>query len=133
METNRGTTTTATRRVRTLIGAGAAIAAIALAGCAQDPSGDVAKGPGGPDAIQVVMHDDSFDPARLELEAGREVTVETTNEGNANHNFTVDDLDLSTGTVAPGEVMTATFTVPSGTTEFHCTYHPGMQGEIVAA
>jgi plastocyanin len=28
--------------------------------------------------------------------------------------------------------MTATFTVPNGRTEFHCTFHPGMRGEIVA-
>jgi hypothetical protein len=30
------------------------------------------------------------------------------------------------------QVMTATFTVPDGPTEFHCTFHPGMTGTIVA-
>jgi plastocyanin len=31
-----------------------------------------------------------------------------------------------------GQVVTATFTVPKGTTGYHCTSHPGMDGEILA-
>ena len=58
--------------------------------------------------------------------------VEVRNEGSDDHNFTIDVLNLSTGTIEPGQVKTATFTVPSGTTEYHCTFHPGMRGEIVA-
>lgn len=112
------------------------IAAVALAtvlvACAREPSGEVHRGPGEARAIDVVMQDDTFGPDRLELEAGTEVTVEVTNEGGNGHNFTIDELDLSTGTVEPGEVMTATFTVPNGTTAFRCTFHPGMRGEIVA-
>ena len=54
--------------------------------------------------------------------------VEVLNEGSNGHNFTIDALD----TVEPGQVVTATFVVPSGTTEYHCSFHPGMRGEIVA-
>jgi hypothetical protein len=31
-----------------------------------------------------------------------------------------------------GQVATATFVVPNGTTGYHYTFHPGMDGEIVA-
>jgi plastocyanin len=78
------------------------------------------------------MHDDEFAPDGLQLDAGTDVQVEVRNEGSQGHNFTIDSLDLSTGTVEPGSVVTATFTVPNGTTEYHCTFHPGMTGEIVA-
>lgn len=108
------------------------VAIVAFAGCAREPSGDVRSGPGDANAIEIVMDDDAFGPDRLRLEAAREVTVEVTNEGGNGHNFTIDELDLSTGTVEPGDVMTATFTVPNGTTVFRCTFHPGMDGEIVA-
>lgn len=105
---------------------------VALAACARERSGDVHQGAGGAGAVKVVMHDDEFDPGGLQLLAGTEVQVEVRNEGSQGHNFTIDALDLSTGTVEPGQVVTATFTVPTGTTGYHCTFHPGMNGEIVA-
>jgi plastocyanin len=106
--------------------------AFLLAACqGAEQSGEVGTGPGGPDAVEVVADDTLFVPERLELEAGTRVTVEVTNEGGAGHDFTIDDLDLSTGTIATGDVMTATFTVPRGSTAFRCSLHPGMDGEIV--
>ena len=109
-----------------------AVAATALTGCARERSGDVHRGPAGPDGVEVVQQDDAFEPETLHLDAGTEVDVEVRNEGSNDHNFTIDSLDLSTGTIEPGDVMRATFTVPDGTTEYHCTFHPGMRGEIVA-
>ena len=105
---------------------------VVLTGCARERSGDVHDGVAGPDAVEVVQEDDAFDPEALRLEAGSEVEVEVRNEGNDAHNFTIDALDLSTGTIEPGHVITATFEVPNGTTAYHCTFHPGMRGEIVA-
>jgi plastocyanin len=110
---------------------GLAVTLVLLTACSRERSGDVQDGEGGGDAIDVVLVDDEFEPASLELEAGTEVTVEVRNDGSYGHNFTIDELDLSTGTVEPDQVMTATFEVPSGTTEFRCTFHPGMTGEIV--
>ena len=109
-----------------------AVALVALTGCARERSGDVHEGPAGSDAVEVAQHDDAFEPETLHLEAGTEVDIEVRNEGSDDHNFTIDALNLSTGTIEPGHVMTATFTLPSGTTEYHCTFHPGMRGEIVA-
>ena len=102
---------------------------VTLTGCARERSGEVHDGVAGPDAVEVVQQDDAFVPDALR-QAGTEVEVR--NEGNDAHNFTIDALDLSTGTIEPGHVMTATFEVPNGTTEYHCTFHPGMRGEIVA-
>jgi plastocyanin len=104
----------------------------ALVGCSRERSGDVVTGPGGPDAVAVVMVDSRFDPETLELEAGAEVALEVRNDGSAQHNLTIDELDLSTGTMSSGDVVTATVTVPDGTIGFRCTFHPGMDGEIVA-
>jgi len=109
-----------------------AVTVVALTGCARERSGDVHQGSAGPDAVEVVQHDDAFEPEALHLEAGTEVDVEVRNQGSNGHNFTIDALDLSTGTIEPGQVMTATFVVPNGMTEYRCTFHPGMRGEIVA-
>ena len=111
---------------------GLSLALIALTGCARERSGDVHDGAAGADAVEVTTHDDEFEPDVLRLRAGTEAQVEVRNEGSQGHNFTIDSLDLSTGTVEPGNVVTATFTVPNGTTEYHCTFHPGMTGQIVA-
>lgn len=108
------------------------LALVALTGCARERSGDVHDGAAGVDAVPVSMQDDAFEPEELRLEAGTEVQVEVRNEGSNGHNFTIDELDLSTGTVEPGQAVTATFVVPDGVTGYHCTFHPGMQGEIVA-
>ena len=105
---------------------------VALTACSRERSGDVHNGEGSADAISVTLHDDAFAPEVLRLKAGTEVEVEVRNDGSNQHNFTIDDLDLSTGTVEPGNVVTASFTVPNGTTGYHCTFHPDMTGDIVA-
>jgi nitrite reductase (NO-forming) len=106
-----------------------------LAGCGggKEASGNVHEGPGGPDAVDLTMQDLQFSPDSLDLSAGSTVEVQLTNDGDQAHNFTIDDLDLSSGTIDPGKVVTVTFTVPTGTTQFVCTFHPGMDGQIVAA
>jgi len=109
-----------------------AVTVVALTGCARERSGDVHEGAAGSAAIEVVLQDDAFVPEYLRLEAGTEVDVEVRNEGGNGHNFTIDALDLSTGTIEPGQLITATFVVPNGTTEYRCTFHPGMRGEILA-
>jgi plastocyanin len=105
---------------------------VPLAACVgADPSGNVGPGSAAPDAEVVVMRDDEFDPGTLELEAGETVTVEVRNDGGSWHDFTLEEVGLSTGVVRPGEVMTPTFRVPDGATEYRCTIHADMTGEIV--
>lgn len=107
--------------------------AILLSACGlgEQRSGDVRPGPAGAGATRVVMKDEVFQPDVLEVPAGSPVTIEVRNAGQENHNFTIDDLDVSTGPMHAGDVMTVTFTPPNGTTEFRCTWHPGMVGRIV--
>lgn len=107
------------------------LALVALTACSRERSGDVRDGEAGEDAVEIALRDDEFAPDVLELEAGTDETVEVRNDGSSGHNFTIDSLDLSTGTVEPGQVVTATFEVPEGTTGYHCTFHPGMDGGIV--
>jgi plastocyanin len=125
-------------RRRKILAVGAAFAlavslAVSLAGCAGETSqGDVRSGPAGSGAVRLVMVDELFRPDTLHLSAGTRVTVEVRNDGEENHNFTIDDLDTSTGAMQPGDVATVRFTPPKGTTEFRCTFHPDMVGRIVA-
>lgn len=128
------TMTTHPRRTiaRSVLPAAAAVAALALTACggATPASGDVRTGPADGEAIEIVTVDNDFQPATLELEPGSEVTIEVTNEGDQPHNLVIDEVDLSTGTLETGDVATATFTVPDETVTFHCSFHPGMTGEI---
>ena len=82
--------------------------------------------------MRVVMKDEIFEPDVLEVPAGSPVTIEVRNAGQENHNFTIDDLETSTGVMHPGDVVTVRFTAPKGTTAFRCTWHSGMVGRIVA-
>jgi plastocyanin len=90
----------------------------------------VTTGPGDPDAVEVVAENTAFAPDSLRLEAGQEVTVEITNEDDSVHDFAIERLSLNTGPIEPGDVATATFVVPDSPTDFACTFHPGMTGDI---
>jgi plastocyanin len=109
-----------------------AIAALTLTACggATPASGDVHPGSADEHATAIVALDNEFEPAVLELDPGSEVTLEVTNEGEQPHNLVIDEVDLSTGTIEPGDVVTATFTVPDATVTYYCSFHPGMDGEI---
>lgn len=106
---------------------------VALAGCqeGESASGDVQKGPAGPGAVRVVMRDSSFQPGVVRVTAGSPVTLEIRNDGSKNHNLSIGSLHVSTGSMHGGDVTAVRFTAPSGTTEFRCTWHPGMTGQIV--
>lgn len=113
--------------------AGLALTAGACTMGPREASGDVATGPADDGAISIVATDNAFSPDALDLEPGTAVTLEVTNEGDTAHNLVIDELDLSTGTIDPGAVVTATFTVPDEPVEFVCTFHPGMSGQVTPA
>lgn len=122
----------AVRRFSPAVAAG--VLALAVAACVEAPaqSGDVTLGPADGDAISIVAVDNAFEPETVEAAAGEEVTIEVTNDGGVAHNFVVDDLDVSTGTLGSGEVATVTLTVPDSGVEYVCTLHGGMRGRITA-
>ena len=85
----------------------------------------------GTTAVEVSAADFSFTPEAVNVPAGGEVTVTFTNEGDAPHTMTADDLELDVA-ADPGESADGTFTAPdSGSVEFHCEVHPDMVGQIV--
>jgi plastocyanin len=104
------------------------VAALLVGACGEDDGG---SGAASGDSVELVAQDFSFDPTTLDLPAGEEVTVTLTNEGEAEHSFTVEDLDVETEAEG-GESAEVSFTAPEeGAVEFHCKYHPDqMTGEI---
>jgi plastocyanin len=119
---------------RQLIAAVVLVLASGLLGaCAQEvaASGDVTQGAASGDAIKVVAADNEFKPDEIKGGAGEEITVEVTNGGDSPHNFVIKDLDVSSGTLESNKVATVKFVMPDEQTEFVCTFHGGMKGELV--
>jgi plastocyanin len=112
-----------------IVGAGAVVALSNALG--EKAAGDVRQGPGGPGATQIVMYDDTFQPGSVQVDAGVPATFEVRNAGQSSHNFTSTDLNVSTGAMESGDIVTVTVTVPKGTTQFVCTWHPGMVMEVI--
>ena len=110
-----------------------ALAALASAcGAGDQPaSGDIATGPAEGD-VTITARDNEFSPETLQVPAGQ-TAVTITNTGDAPHNFVIDELDVSSGTIEPGGTVTASFELPSSGVAFVCTFHGGMDGRIEAA
>lgn len=108
------------------------LAAGLLAGCGGGAvkTGDVKSGAASGDAVKIEAGDNFFKPEVLKLKSGDKITVEITNTGDAAHDWTVDDLKVSTGTMSAGDIANATFTVPDKDVKFVCTLHSGMEGAI---
>ena len=71
-----------------------------------------------------------FQPAKVQDAAGKTLTIHLTNTGTVEHNFTLDEQNVSKD-VEPGEDGEVTVTVPdSGQLTFYCKYHRqrGMTG-----
>jgi len=80
----------------------------------------------------VKMADFSFKPSAISGEAGKEITIELPNEGNAAHTFTVSELNVDQA-VEPGETATVKVTPDKdGTFAFFCRFHrgQGMEGKL---
>ena len=105
-----------------------ALAATAC-GSGREASGDVRAGTAPEGAVEVIAVDNEFQPAQLRVAPG-EVTLAVANQGQSAHNLVIDQLGLSTGTIQPGESVTATFTAAGEPLDYVCTFHPGMEGRI---
>ena len=71
-----------------------------------------------------------FQPAKVQGAGGKTLTLELTNTGTVEHNFTLDEQNVDRD-VEPGEEGEVTVTVPdSGQLVFYCKYHRqrGMTG-----
>jgi plastocyanin len=98
------------------------------------PSGAVASGPG-----QVVQNQTAsvkvqetdqlkFNPSSQTVKAGQ--VVEWDNSSSVAHNVTFDSYPgITSDTMQNGDTYEVKFTQP-GTYQYHCTFHPGMDGTV---
>jgi DNA-binding beta-propeller fold protein YncE/plastocyanin len=111
---------------------------------AKPGSGQVAAATGTPTVLNVVMQDFFYEPlpAGTSVPAGSLVTLKMTNKGQAVHNLTSDGttriaaglrLDIKQQEVGVGKSLDWTFKTPTraGTYRVTCTYHPGMDLDLV--
>lgn len=103
-----------------------------LAGCGGSPerSPNVTEGPASGEALRLEAGDNVFSPQTIEADAAKEVTIEITNRGQRPHDFTIDELGVSTGVLQRGDVVTITFAALDRGVEYLCTLHRGMEGSI---
>jgi plastocyanin len=114
---------------------GAAIPSISAApSSAATASSTSAAGPGqvvtGQTAAFTVKQTDQlqFSPSSATIKAGQ--VLEWTNSGQVAHNVTFDSYPaISSDTMNGGDTFEVKFTQP-GTYQFHCTFHPGMEGTV---
>jgi plastocyanin len=76
----------------------------------------------------VNIHDDTFDPAQLNVAPGK--TVTWTNGDSEAHTVTADNGLFDSGVLEPGQSY-STWLGGSGTVDYHCELHPDMKGTIV--
>jgi len=138
---------------RAFIGLGAvalasagAVAVVGRAGFAQDgtpsaspeasPSASPAASPvAGEGDVTVTMIDIDFEPSQFTIPADTDVVVFLPNEGQLEHNFTVDELGVASETIPGGETTTVTINAPAGTYEYYCSVpghrEAGMVGTLL--
>jgi plastocyanin len=100
-----------------------------LAACGDDDDGTPGNaGADGP-TFEIALQDTmSFEPEVLTVAPGDEVTLHLTNEGAIQHNFSIEDMDISVD-VAPGATENVEFTAPGDPGE-HTIFcdEPGHEG-----
>lgn len=72
------------------------------------------------------MYDNYFKPKTITGKPGSTVKVELKNEGQREHNFTIDGQKANAD-VQPGKNATVSVVIPkSGSVQFYCQYHKGL-------
>ncbi|MBI4127270.1 S-layer homology domain-containing protein [Candidatus Peregrinibacteria bacterium] len=88
-----------------------------------------------PVSFTVTATDFKLTPSVLSAEFGQEIMVTFTNNGQANHNFVISELGVTSETIAPGASTSVTFTPgKSGTFTYICSIsghnEAGMHGTL---
>ena len=113
-----------------------ATAGLVIAGCGggggskkASATGAASSG-GGAATVNVVAKDFMFEPTTITATAGKPVTVTIKNEGQAEHNFSIESLKVNQD-IEKGESKTVTFTpTQSGSIQFFCEYHKNSHGMV---
>ena len=111
-------------KISTVTSMCAAALLIGACGGSDEAGGGTGQDPDGGTTIEIVAQDFSFDTTSFEERPGTQVTVTLVNEDEAEHTFTIEELDVE-AEAHGGETAEASFTAPdSGSYEFFCEYHP---------
>jgi uncharacterized cupredoxin-like copper-binding protein len=104
------------------------VAALALAACG-------GGGSSGPEPLDVTLKTDNtfkYDVTTITAKAGQPVNVTLENSGALEHSFLVDELGVNSGTIAPGQTGTVSFTLTqAGTYTFYCNVAGHKEGGMV--
>lgn len=115
--------------------------ALAACGGADDAGDDAPATPvaadGAPDAQTVTVLGTEgldYEPSAVTAAVGT-LTLTLTNEGGPPHDLVFSDESLpEIGAVSEGEEQSATYVFEgAGTYDFVCTFHPGMEGQVVVS
>jgi plastocyanin len=103
-----------------------------LAGCGgSGGSGGGEKSSGA--SVELEADNYYFKPTDISLTAGKQTAIVVKNEGDVEHNLTVEGLGV-TKDVGPGKSEKVPVTPEAGTYPFRCQYHPTqMTGNITAS
>ena len=87
-------------------------------------------------AINLEVAEWSFNPPKIIVEKGQQVTIVLVNKGKAPHNIFIEGYNVTTKTISPGETDTITFTANvDGQFLFWCTVpghrEAGLEGKLV--
>lgn len=118
------------RFVLTLVGP-----TLILAGCGRlsTPAADHATGADGePRIVEVLAHDDDFEPFVVGAPAGTAVTLHVTNVGDRPHDMITLRPERRIRTLQPRERGDLTVVVGNDPVTFSCSLHPGMTGQVRA-
>jgi len=143
-----------TLRIPVLLVIGLMAAALAVAGCGGDDDSDSGESESAEEAstievdgdtanyegteeltgvsIEIAEDDFYFEPTVLTGEPGTKATLEITNEGDSEHNLTIEDQKVDEDT-EPGETASVDVEIPDdGVVQFFCEYHTAqdMRGAL---
>ena len=120
---------------------GTALLAAACGGGSSAPA--IRITPGGAGAtLDITVGDNFYKPDKFQVQAGQQVTLNVTNEGQAVHTVrlagpdnryeTDDDTQIEPPMIKPGQTVSLVWTAPSqtGVYNFRCDYHPEETGTI---
>lgn len=131
-------------RFRTLAMTVCVLSAITMSACGNGPpppsggaggGGSVGKGApsglGTPTTSVQATADLKFDPKGTTVKTGD--VIQWTNSGSVPHNVTFDSYqDLTSATLQQSDTWQVHIT-KAGTYPYHCTFHPGMDGQIIVS
>jgi nitrite reductase (NO-forming) len=79
----------------------------------------------------IALVDIAFQPKAFTLPADRPTAIMLVNRGAVVHNFTIDELDVHSGAIQPGQSTTVTIDAPAGTYTYYCAVPGHRQAGMV--